>query len=1187
MSFVPSPEVFKKIAGWQERLLDFTRRNPLLSLPAKSLIEITDPPFTPDELFSRLTGGTKTAQNALTFLRDTVPPEEDFNDETNGTNKEDKTEKAPPSPPRHALKAGQKEVSETEYKLLGTLRNKARLSLTEQGINILFITRGTLQWLDPKTNTVTRSPLLLVPVELEKLPPASGDGFVLRRFDDDVRVNPTLRSRLAQADIGFALPDIADEDAVDAPAYLAEVQNTLLKTPRTASWEVLTDECFLGRFSFLKLVMYEDLAKQTEAAASHPIIAALAGQTEALHFLPEISVPDAEHLDDLPAENSLMVLPADPSQERAVLAARQGQSFVLQGPPGTGKTQTIANLLAACIADGKRVLFVSEKMAALDAVYKRLHGAGLGDLCLEAHSHKAGKKDVLASLGKSLAAAAPKNARDTFREADELNTVQNQLNQTVAELHKIREPLGISLYEAFGHLAQMPPLPFLPFVLGSVENVGGDALRQRERLAEQLAGFHDLFTQAETHPWRDVKETRFSSDLQNRLRAGLTDLLWLSQTLKNQTQILNERCGLPPVPEPASKNSAYGETIAELLAKTPCPPPSWLQNQADLSELRDAAQEARDKWRGCERRRENVEAVYAPTFFGLPHEELASRLTTRHDALLRPALGAAWAEGTPAFYAALGETLQRVQETCVRVMGSGAALAALCGLPAPQTLSAVRFAAQVAACARPDPRPLSAWFSENGQTLPTLMIFARDAHAHQTQHDRQKAELTNAGYLSALFALDVPGLLSRFTAEYAGVFRFIKPAYWRDMGTLKQVMGAGGTLKDRNIVADLQTAQEANAHQSWLQSNETELRRAFGNHYQNAQTDWEAVLTALQQTQAVCALFPQGVPHVLQARLSASGQEMQTLLEQAELMARHLSDGETELGSRGELSAHAALPQKDTTPIVQVPLGQIAEWCGKMRASAADFADARATVLAARSSNPFDADGEPPPASRLLADDLVQTQMLLLEEAALNEEAQRLRERFARFFAEHDTDWEKLLDALLWTEDLRRALFSGGQLYKNDALPDALLEAACDPSPEQTAQISQALVSLRDVRQKAAACWHDLSGLLHLDVPTEGTAVFNTTFSAQAVWAQERITKIGELERFLQFMQNKAACQRVGMTSFWEVITRRSPPEGAIAPAFQDAFYKRFVESVGQTVPGLQAFSGRDHNALRENLCPP
>ena len=58
---------------------------------------------------------------------------------------------------------------------------------------------------------------------------------------------------------------------------------------------------------------------------------------------------------------------------------------MLEGPPGTGKSQTITNLLTRAVAEGKKVLFVAEKRAALDVVARRLDAVGMGMFALDLH----------------------------------------------------------------------------------------------------------------------------------------------------------------------------------------------------------------------------------------------------------------------------------------------------------------------------------------------------------------------------------------------------------------------------------------------------------------------------------------------------------------------------------------------------------------------------------------------------------------------------------------------------------------------------------------------------------------------------------------------------------------------------------------------------------------------------------
>ena len=76
---------------------------------------------------------------------------------------------------------------------------------------------------------------------------------------------------------------------------------------------------------------------------------------------------------------------------------------------GTGKSQTITNLISELISKRKTVLFVSEKMAALEVVKRRLDESHLGDAVLELHSQRATKTSVLKELERSLDQGKPLN----------------------------------------------------------------------------------------------------------------------------------------------------------------------------------------------------------------------------------------------------------------------------------------------------------------------------------------------------------------------------------------------------------------------------------------------------------------------------------------------------------------------------------------------------------------------------------------------------------------------------------------------------------------------------------------------------------------------------------------------------------------------------------------------------------
>ncbi len=111
-----------------------------------------------------------------------------------------------------------------------------------------------------------------------------------------------------------------------------------------------------------------------------------AGKSAAMHRAVDISsrphLPEAGALRTLsgatpsnsviaPETPNFHLVNADLSQDEAITAARAGDSFVLQGPPGTGKSQTIVNIVANLLSDGRRVLVSAEKTAALEVIADR------------------------------------------------------------------------------------------------------------------------------------------------------------------------------------------------------------------------------------------------------------------------------------------------------------------------------------------------------------------------------------------------------------------------------------------------------------------------------------------------------------------------------------------------------------------------------------------------------------------------------------------------------------------------------------------------------------------------------------------------------------------------------------------------------------------------------------------------
>lgn len=401
------------------------------------------------------------------------------------------------------------------------LAHDARTAEEEQGLNVLYLAMGFLRWREaPGSQVLREAPLILLPVQLVRNDRSST--FELMAREDDIAANLPLQERLRQ-DFGIALPEIDEDEHWTPGDYLARVAEAV---SGQADWQVDRDGMQLGFFSFAKLLMHRDLdpASWPEGAfEGHPLLEGLLSQG----FAADAPLfGDRDRLDDrLDPAQIIQVIDADASQTRVIEEVRAGASLVVQGPPGTGKSQTITNIIAAAAHDGKTVLFVAEKMAALKVVHDRLARAGLRDICLELHSRSANKKALAQELGRTLMAGAQPlpAAADPAR----LRETRDRLNAVTALLHDPVAPSGEAPFAALstiiGLIGQGARPPAI--ALDGLEALGAaDRARAAEAVARLVAA-RDRTGPPEDHPFAGSR----ALDLQPTDLARLEDDLRAAQ----------------------------------------------------------------------------------------------------------------------------------------------------------------------------------------------------------------------------------------------------------------------------------------------------------------------------------------------------------------------------------------------------------------------------------------------------------------------------------------------------------------------------------------------------------------------------------------------------------------------------------------------------------------------------------
>jgi very-short-patch-repair endonuclease len=410
-------------------------------------------------------------------------------------------------------------ADELERRVLETWRH-ARTALEESGANTLYLALGTLLWYEsPSSAEPRRAPILLLPIEIERVSALAG--FRVRLGDDEPRVNATLLEKL-QAEFGIEARGLdellEDERGLDVAGILQRFRRAILHLDR---WDVV-DEAWIAPFSFTKFLMWLDLQERAERLLESPVLRHLVERPGEV-FEPGEAFPEPDVLDEtLPAVEVLCPLDADSSQLAAVRAAELGRSFVLEGPPGTGKSQTITNLIAQCIARGQRVLFVSEKMAALDVVRRRLESVGLGPFCLELHSSRASKREVLDQLRVTLEGARVREPAAWREEAARLEGARAALNAHIRSIHEVRG-FGESVFRATSKLCGMRDLARVDLELTAPSAIDAAWVEARREAVDRLATAAAVVGLPTVHPLRAIRREAWEATLSDRFERQAAD----------------------------------------------------------------------------------------------------------------------------------------------------------------------------------------------------------------------------------------------------------------------------------------------------------------------------------------------------------------------------------------------------------------------------------------------------------------------------------------------------------------------------------------------------------------------------------------------------------------------------------------------------------------------------------------
>jgi very-short-patch-repair endonuclease len=463
---------------------------------------------------------------------------------------------------------GDPDVRADAIRRMQAIHRKARELREERGIKAGYLATGLARWdelfLEPAAPVLLR-PLTITPTR------ARYDDFDLT-LDDETEVNPVLLHKLAAvfgAGIDRPSPDRIAGQLAKA-ARDAEIPGFRIDRRKV-----------IGTFTYAKLPMVRDLEAAGDLLADSDLVAAIAGDPQAQQAVaapdtvhrnnghdvaapdpdeagtlsagPPLNgsnPPDSHQADPNPADpgdpvSDYSVLDADSSQRAAIDAVLAGRSLVIHGPPGTGKSQTIANLIAEMVARGRKVLFVAEKRAAIDAVLSRLSAVGLADLVLDIHEGAGDRQRIAAGLGATLDQAVRAADPDTSALHRRLTDRQRRLARHAAALHRRHEPWRLSAYQVQSALLAVPERARVATRLAAPEKITTElAERVRDELRE--------FTRLDGFAFRPGATLWFGAPLRTREQARTAVDLAVTlgtRTLPETAAKLTAACrdvGLPP-----------------------------------------------------------------------------------------------------------------------------------------------------------------------------------------------------------------------------------------------------------------------------------------------------------------------------------------------------------------------------------------------------------------------------------------------------------------------------------------------------------------------------------------------------------------------------------------------------------------------------------------------------------------
>ncbi len=1151
----------KRIEDWKSRLIDMSRRNNLLyfNRNKRGNLFVTSPE--PQAVFNMLVAKKKRLEFWMPQEEDTAPqqPTDKTKVKAKGKGKaktakpnmqsaakeaspQPETPKSLPTP--NQLVCGNISQQELERNLKG-LQWRSLLDYRERGVRILHVAFGIINWVDLDTKEAVQSPLILVPLELTRDTIRQPYGIAVPPVEEEAVLNPALQVKLKN-DYKIDLPQLPEDWENQS---LADYFNIVNLAVAQMGWKA-EPSVDLGLFNFEKLVIYKDLEANAALVTQHPIIRAIVGINDANLILE--GLPDEKDVDKIEApEKTYQVLDADSSQRVAIEYALHGQSFVMKGPPGTGKSQTIANIIAECIANGKSVLFVSDKMAALEVVYKRLTEVGLSHFCLELHSSKANKQQVVAELKRSLDENLVPRRLPSAHEFEMMTHYREDLNGYVQALHTQRPYLQKSAYAVLSLISSLERMPFVPVGLTELSTLTPQKMQELEMLVSQLSKVWQVVEEPD-FPWLSYRADAYNLEVRSEVLTTLENINAALHDLQLEAEAYAAKLGVFP-PETFARVVWLLE-VCKFLYESPKPEAYWLTNpQVDalLAEAKTYNETA--IW--IKDTRARLALQYNQSLYSLPlnrsaeikqHLDLLakifptvnleeSELLTKRDKLL-------------AFVKQTQIAARKWRET------SGA-LAPLLGLDGDGlTIQHLRALSRMALLVFAEDKPELQWF--DAKYLEQVEATVGNAKRLYQDYNLLKSRLEET-YGEGIFKLDLDDLIAKYSGPYKNGLKIFNSTYRNDQKQIGTLTGDGKVPK--TVLEDLIDAKKVKKLQSQIEAQAETIQTLLGHYYSNNKTDFQGAEKAVELTKEIRRLswattVPENLMKLLTNTSSPSpmirnlGLELQDSVAKWDLLHKEV-----------EALVPISMP-KSNAAITLTSLVMLEEW--------ANEAEKQLNALNTLTKEPLEASIKEPSSYKQILTNLSDAEEIRKKEAQIVGEKTQLQTKYGARFNELGTNWQDIVEVLEWVKKVQTA-------FLDIPVPQVFAEISAQgpaAAPSNVELNGKYVASLRVLSEFEA----------RFDKPLEYQNQLLKDLELKNI--VERIqglrNHVDELQVWIDFKDIKNRFALRGLDKFFNSLVDQRIPAADLLLVFRRGAYQEWINHLYNEEPMLGKFRRENHEQL-------